>query len=150
MTHENPICPDNTQRVLEALRLVGGEFTREAHELTRATLAASLTVLWLEFASERGQAALAAQGRGAIRLPLVIIGDTYSLQRPPFTAVSACLAALQSGYRPLVGSVIPLEDGPQARINSRGIEGKQNGVRLAGGGGRWNCDRISFAATVDR
>ena len=79
------------------LRLVGGESTREAQELTKAAAAAGLSVKTVALASDKGQAALAAQGPGAIRLPLVIVEDTYSLQRPPFSAVIACLAALRAG-----------------------------------------------------
>jgi len=82
---------------LEELRLIGGEITLEGNELTAAAAAAGLSVRWLDFAGAEAQAAIAAQGRGTIRLPLVIVGGTYTLQRPPFTAVSACLAAVPDG-----------------------------------------------------
>lgn len=79
------------------LRLVGGETTLEGRGLTASAAAAGLSVRWLDFASAEAQAAIAAQGPGAVRLPLVLVGDTHTLQRPRFAAVSACLAALQRG-----------------------------------------------------
>jgi len=54
------------------------------------------------------QAAIVAQGPATVRLPLVIVGGVYSLQRPPFTAVSACLAALRAGDDAVPVGAIPV------------------------------------------
>ncbi len=105
MTHR-----DQADTAVDELQLVGGEATREGHELTVAAAAAGLNVRWLDFASEDAQAAIAAQGGGAVRLPLVIVGGTHTLQRPPFTAVSACLAALRAGDGALPVDAIPVRN----------------------------------------
>ena len=101
---------------LEELRLIGGEITLEGNELTAAAAAAGLSVRWLDFAGAEAQAAIAAQGRGTIRLPLVIVGGTYTLQRPPFTAVSACLAALRSGDGAVPDGAIALDRNRRPRV----------------------------------
>ena len=88
---------DQPDTAAEELRLIGGATTLEGHELTTAAAAAGLSVRWLDFASAEAQAAFAAQGRAAVQLPLVIVGGTYTFQRPPFPAVSACVAALRAG-----------------------------------------------------
>jgi hypothetical protein len=112
MTHSdrNPICSRGTQpdTAVEELRLIGGDSTVEGRRLTAAAAAAGVSVRWLDFASAEAQAAIAAQGPGAIRLPLVIVGGTHTLQRPPFAAVSACAAALRSGRSPLPAGAIAL------------------------------------------
>jgi len=88
---------DQSDAAAEELRFIGGETTLEGHELTTAATAAGVSVRWLDFASAEAQAAIAAQGPAAIQLPLVIVGGTYTLQRPTFSAVNACLAALRAG-----------------------------------------------------
>src|SRR5262249_23758536 len=100
---ENQICPHVTQADDAAveLRLVGGRATLEGHNLTAAATAAGVSVQWLDFASEEAQAAIADQGPGAVRLPLVIVDGTYTLRRRCSPAVSACRAALRSGNSPL-------------------------------------------------
>jgi len=85
---------------LEELRIVGGAATREGRELAAHAVAAGLRARWLDFAGAEAQAAIAAQGSGAVQLPLVIVGGTYTLQRPPFSAVSDCVAALRTGRPP--------------------------------------------------
>jgi len=84
---------------VEELQLVGGKITREGQELASAAAAAGLTLRWLDFDSAEAQAAIAAQAPGAVRLPLVIVGGRYTLQRPRANAVSACVAALRTGDR---------------------------------------------------
>ena len=109
--HRIPTCPAGTQAdaAVAEVRLVGGETTLEGRALTEAAAAAGLGIRWLDFASAEAQAAIAAQGQGTIRLPLVIVGGAYTLQRPPFTAVSACLAALRSGDGTLPDGAIALD-----------------------------------------
>jgi len=121
---DHPICPDTTQPNAgpEELRLIGGEDTLEGQELTVAATAAGLAVRWLDFASAEAQAAIAAQGPGPVRLPLVIVGDTYTLQRPPFTSVSACLAALRSGDSSPPPGAIPLRTHRRPTHERRGRE----------------------------
>ncbi|HUA49179.1 MAG TPA: hypothetical protein VMA77_28340 [Solirubrobacteraceae bacterium] len=108
MTHRNE--PDAT---VEELQLVGGETTLEAHELTAAAAAAGLSVRRLNFASPEAQAAIAAQGSAAVRLPLVIVGGTYTLQRPPFTDVSECLAAVRAGDSMLPAGALAIGNKPR-------------------------------------
>jgi len=100
VTHDGeiPICASSTPvHPIEELRLVGGKATLEGRQLIEAAAAAGMSVRWIDFASSEAQAAIAALGPGSVRLPVVLIRDTYRLQRPPFTAVSACVAALRSG-----------------------------------------------------
>ena len=94
-TGESPIRPDRrrAETSVEELRVVGGKTTSEGHALTAAAAAAGLGVRWLDFASPEAQAAIAAQGPGSIRLPLVIVDGARILQRPAF---DACVAALRS------------------------------------------------------
>jgi len=96
--HENQICRSRTRQdaSVDELRLVGGQNTLEGHKLTAAAGSIGISVRWLDFASEEAQAAIAAQGPGAVRLPLVILRGNRMLQRPQFSEVSACLAALSS------------------------------------------------------
>ena len=99
-TGENPTRPEgrSANTADQELRIVGGETTLEGRALTAAAAGAGLRVRWLDFASSEAQAAIAAQGPGSVRLPLVIVSGTRTLQRPPF---SACVAALRSGERRL-------------------------------------------------
>ena len=97
-----------TGAAVEELQLVGGKITREGRELASAAAAAGLNVRWLDFGSVEAQAAIAAQAPGAVRLPLVIVGGRYTLQRPPSNAVGACVAALRAGDRTLPAGAIPL------------------------------------------
>jgi hypothetical protein len=121
---ENAIGPDGEQKCAVAeLRLVGGETTLEGHELTAAAAAAGLSVRWLDFGGSEAQAAIAAQGPGAVRLPLVIIGAT-TLQRPAFTDVSACLAASQLRTR-----LVTCERLRQLRIRNLRTPSPQAGER---------------------
>jgi hypothetical protein len=108
---EDPISPNGTQAdAVEQVRFVGGEITLEGRELTAAAAAAGLSVRWLDFASSEAQAAIAAQGPGAARLPLVLVGAAHTLQRPAFTAVIACLAGLDSGNSRLPAGAALLGD----------------------------------------
>ena len=107
---------------VDELQLVGGETTLEGHELTAAAAAAGLSVRWLNFASAKAQAAIAAQGSAAVRLPLVIVGGTYTLQRPPFTHVSECLAALRAGDGTPPAGAVAVSDDPRP-IRERRVHG---------------------------
>jgi hypothetical protein len=75
-----------------------GMKTREARELALAARAAGLGVRPLVFGSPLADEALAAHGPGSVSLPLAIIAGRYSLQRPVFDAVLACIEVL-SGTR---------------------------------------------------
>ena len=104
-THENPtrLSGRRADPAVEELKVVGGESTLEGQALTAAAAAAGMSVRWLDFASPEAQAAIAAQGPGSVRLPLVIVGEIHALQRPPFAAVNACVASLRAlagGFRP--------------------------------------------------
>ena len=120
MTHR-----DQAAATVDEIRVVGGETTVEGHELSGAAASAGVSVRWLDFASADAQAAIAAQGPGSVALPLVIVGGTYTLQRPRFTDVSACLAALRSGDTTLPARAIPLgHDRPTGRgRRGRGTKG---------------------------
>ena len=100
-----PLLPDVT---VEELRVVGGQNSVEGHELSAAASAAGLRIRWLDFASVEARAAIAAQGPGSVRLPLVIIGDAFTLQRPRFATLSACVAALRRGDRTLPAGAVAL------------------------------------------
>ena len=52
----------------------------------------------LAFGSPLADEALAAHGPGSLSLPLAIVAGRYSLQRPGFDAVLACIEVL-SGTR---------------------------------------------------
>jgi hypothetical protein len=71
-----------------------GMKTREARELALAARAAGLAVRPLVFGSPLADEALAAHGPGSVSLPLAIIAGRYSLQRPAFDAVLACIEVL--------------------------------------------------------
>ena len=107
---QDPIDPGRTRAGtdIEELRLVGGQIALEGRELAAAAAAAGLSVRWLHFASAEAQAAIAAQGAGSVRLPLVIIDGTHTLQRPQFAAVVACVAALRRGDGDLPAGVVAL------------------------------------------
>ncbi len=109
----------------EELRLIGGETTVEGRELTTAATAAGLSVRCLDFASAEAQAAIAAQGPAAVQLPLVIVDGTYTLQRPKFTAVNACLAALRAGDSTVPAGAIRVGDvrRPAPESRPRGTRG---------------------------
>jgi hypothetical protein len=94
----------------EELQLVGGQITIEGQVLTADAAAAGIRVRWLDLASAEAQAAIAAQGPGAVRLPLVIVGGTYTLERPPFAAIVACLVALRSSASMLPAGAIRVDN----------------------------------------
>jgi hypothetical protein len=100
---------------IEEVRLVGGEITLEGRESAAAAVAAGLRVRWLDFAGAEAQAAIAAQGAGSVRLPLVIVDGTHTLQRPQFAAVTACIAALRRGDAELPAGVVALAGYDRAR-----------------------------------
>ena len=104
----------------EELQLVGGQITLEGQVLTAAAAAAGISVRWLDLASAEAQAAIAAQGPGAVRLPLVIVGGTYTLQRPPFAAIGGCLAALRSGASMLPAGAIRVDNARRSSNQRRG------------------------------
>ena len=99
---------------IEELRVVGGQVAVEGRELAAAAAAAGLSVRWLDFASAEAQAAIAAQGAGSVRLPLVIVDGTHALQRPQFAAVMACIAALRRGDGDLPADVVALASNDRA------------------------------------
>jgi predicted alpha/beta hydrolase len=115
---------DHSHAAVDEIRVVGGETTVEGHELSAAAASAGVSVRWLDFASADAQAAIAAQGPGTVALPLVIVGGTYALQRPPFTAVSACLAAMHSGDTTLPARAMPLGHGRPPGRGQRGRDAK--------------------------
>jgi len=97
-----------TDDAVQELRIVGGAITVEGRELAAAACAAGLNVRWLDFASIEAQTAIVAQGPGSVRLPVVIVGGRYTLQRPPLSAVSACVTALRAGEHTLPADAIAL------------------------------------------
>ena len=97
-----------TVGAVEELRIVGGKITREGQELASAAAATGLNVLWLDFDSGEAQAAIAGQAPGAVRLPLVIVGGRYTLQRPRSNAGRACVSALRAGDRTLPAGAVAL------------------------------------------
>jgi hypothetical protein len=67
----------------------------EARELLAAAQAAGLGIEVVPFNTPAADAAIAAHGPGAVRLPVVIVGGRYCLQRPTFSAVLECLKVLR-------------------------------------------------------
>jgi hypothetical protein len=94
----------------EEIVIVGvlGIHTREGRELALAAEEVGLAVRPLAFGSALADAALAAQGPGAVRLPLVIVADRYSLERPAFGVVLECVEVLRGGRRTLPAACIAL------------------------------------------
>ena len=95
----------------EELAIVGVH-TREARELAVAAEAAGLAVRPLAFGSALADAALAAQGPGAVRLPLVMVAGRYSLQRPAFGVVLECIEVLRGARRTLPATCVALTSTP--------------------------------------
>jgi hypothetical protein len=79
------------------LILVGGDHTIEARNLTESAADAGLRIRWLTFDGAAAQAALAAHGPGSVRLPLVIVANSYCFQQPQFQQIEACLDTLAVG-----------------------------------------------------
>ena len=73
----------------------------EARELCAAATAAGLRIRPLGFKSPEVEAAMAAFGPGTVRLPLVIVGGRYALQRPDFAGVLKCLELLRGADQAL-------------------------------------------------
>lgn len=89
------------------IAIVGME-TREARELAIAAHAAGIAVRPLAFGSPLAEKALAAHGPGSVRLPLAIVAGRYSLQRPPFDAVLACIEVLSGTRQTLPSACVAL------------------------------------------
>lgn len=114
-----PVEFELTHAGVDELQLVGGERTLEGRQLVAGAAAAGLTVRWLSFDSMAARSALAAQGPGAVRLPLAIVGGTYTLQRPEWTALRACVSAMRTGDHTLpTGAVSLRDDRPPDSISS--------------------------------
>jgi len=78
----------------EEIAIVGMHAT-EARKLALAAEAVGLAVRPLAFGSPLADAAFAAHGPGSVRLPLAIVADHYSLQRPAFGAALECIEVLR-------------------------------------------------------
>jgi hypothetical protein len=131
---------------VEELRLVGGEITLEGRELAAAASAGGVNVRWLGFDSTKAQAAIAAQGPGAVHLPLVIVDSSYTLQRPPSTAVSGCVRALRAGdSTPPAGAVALRDDQAGDALSSiaarRGLSDQEAAVIDAPAPATWTAVR---------
>jgi hypothetical protein len=90
---------------VDELIFVGGDHTIEARVLTKAALEVGLRVGWMPLDSAFGQAALAAHGPGSVRLPLVIVGGRYCLQKPSFTEIEDCLETFRAGRADLTTGI---------------------------------------------
>ena len=85
-----------------------GMETREARELVLAARAAGLAIRPLAFGSPLADEALAAHGPGSVSLPLAIVAGRYSLQRPEFDAVLACIEVLGGTRQTLPSACVAL------------------------------------------
>jgi hypothetical protein len=94
----------------EEIAIVGIQAS-EARELVQAAEGAGLAVRLLAFGSPLADAALAAHGPGSVRLPLVIIGGRYSLQRPALGAVLECMDVVRGSRQTLPAACVVLEAG---------------------------------------
>lgn len=92
----------------EEIAIVGIQAS-EARELVQAAEVAGLAVRPLAFGSPLADAALAAHGPGSVRLPLVIIGGRYSLQRPALGAVLECMDVVRGSRQILPAACVVLE-----------------------------------------
>jgi hypothetical protein len=82
---------------VDEVAFIGGSHTLEAQQLTEAAIAAGLRVRWLSFSGVSAQAAFAAHGPGSVRLPLVVVGGRYCLQRPQFDEIVRCVQMIGTG-----------------------------------------------------
>lgn len=92
----------------EEIAIVGIQAS-EARELVQAAEVAGLAVRPLAFGSPLADAALAAHGPGSVRLPLVIIGGRYSLQRPALGAVLECMDVARGSRKALPSGCVVLD-----------------------------------------
>jgi hypothetical protein len=92
----------------EEVAIVGMQ-AREARELAIAAQAAGLAVRPLAFGSPLADAAFAAHGPGSVRMPLVIVGGRYSLQRPALGSVLECMDVVRGSRPTLPAECVVLE-----------------------------------------
>ena len=85
---------------VDEISIVGGTSV-EARELCAAVTAAGIRIRPIGFDSPAAEAAMAAFGPGSVRLPLVIVGGRYALERPDLADVLECLELLRGANRAL-------------------------------------------------
>ena len=98
-TKRSPIDLRASSDVDEIL-IVGGR-SAEALELCAAATAAGLRIRPIGFESPVAEAAMTAFGPGSVRLPLVIVGGRYALERPDFADVLECVDLQRGADRAL-------------------------------------------------
>jgi hypothetical protein len=116
---------------------VVGMHARETQELVLAAQAAGLSVRPVAFGSLLADAALAAHGPGSVRLPLAIVAGRYSLQRPAFGAVLACIDVLRGTRQTLPAACVSL-----ARTTCLDRVAQSRELRSPGSGDDGSPDRL--------